>query len=146
MIIALLSTIAIVGSLVMMALPVNFVHRACGTELRRRYVQDRINPALKLFVADSFMSVSEPLLSFEGYDRVKHLGSFNTLIGFRAVFVGLPAAILAAVYLLLRLPTLAELNPGVLLAESAVIVVGAAMIVSSVRSYFRMLCLVKHGT
>ena len=66
----LIPTLVLVGSLVMLCLPVNFVHLACTTELRRIYIRERLEPLLREYSAPSIggvQTINGPF-TFEKFD------------------------------------------------------------------------------
>lgn len=134
-----LPTIVLVGALAMLALPVDQVHLAYGTELRRVYIQQYLQPRLRTLYYHRTDGLADRALLFEDFDRETHKGWFNALIPVRAGFVYLPSAVLFTYYLLLRSQT------GFQFAERpyevAMVVLGLAAIVINAGAFFRMLAL-----
>ena len=144
----LIPTLVLVGSLVMLCLPVNFVHLACTTELRRIYIRERLEPLLCEYSAPSIggvQAINGPF-TFEEFDRDLHHGTFNILIGVRAGFVALPSATLLGTYIVLRISNTANMGVLYMFVDPVVFLLGVVAVTSTVAAYFRMSSLITKGS
>jgi hypothetical protein len=94
-----LATVAALGSLLLSVLPINLSHIASSTELRRHYIEVRLEPRLRELLRAHRPQSSGPLLAFEEWDRSEHRGTYNAMLVTRAAFSLLPSVSLVVIYL-----------------------------------------------
>ncbi len=93
-----LPTALAIGALLLSLLPVNLAHIATSTELRRHYLEVRIEPRI-VALLNSYgrpENLQSPLMTFERFDRYENTMIYNWLIFGRALFSLAPATILAS--------------------------------------------------
>jgi len=129
-----LPTFVLLGSLAMIALPVDLVHLAYGTELRRVYIQTHLEPKFRELLTDHSELAA---FSYEKYDRVNHLKWSNALIVVRTGFVWLPSTILFGYFLTLRFQKLPSTELDWMI-EIAVILTGVIAIIFCIGSFFKV--------
>lgn len=134
---ASLPTITAIGAFLLSVLPVNLAHVATTTELRRHYLELRVEPQIIAIVGrHTQSSVSRRLLTFEQFDRYEHRKYYNTLIVGRAIFSLAPSAVLGTFS---AITTLQQMNSQVdqaalweVVLNLALVFLGFAMTVLSI--------------
>lgn len=92
-----LSTIGAIGALVLSVLPINLAHIASSTELRRHYIHSRLEPRIRGLLHPHRLDTSEPLMTFESFDRDEHRWWYDIMLATRSTFTLLPSLILAII-------------------------------------------------
>jgi hypothetical protein len=97
-----------IGALLMSVLPVNLAHIASSTELRRHYLELRVEPQIReiILAPDVTAQNAGPLMTFEQFDRYEHKGLYNSLIFVRSLFAAMPSLLLAGFCIALLVPKL----------------------------------------
>ena len=137
----LLPTLVSVGFLVLLCLPVNLIHLGSVTELRRIYIQQQLEPRLRVLGGSTAqLDPQHPrgVFSFEAFDRLQHRGAFNFVIGMRSAFMSLPAAVLFVTWIVLRVQLWATVEWWQWVVEAVVLVAGVVIVASIIGAFARM--------
>lgn len=97
---AVLEAVAAIGALILAVLPINLAHVSSSTELRRHYLQSRVEPRMRELLAPHQSDPTSPTLTFESFDRLEHRGLYNVMLLSRSVFTLLPSLILLGAFIL----------------------------------------------
>lgn len=136
-----------IGFVVFLCLPINLVHLASVTELRRLYVQENLEPRLRELAGNLSKDARPPsaggVFSFEAFDRDAHHGAFNFVIGVRSGFMSLPAMVLLGFYIFVRIQTWGQRTLPSLIIEGVLLAVGAFAIGVVIWSFVHIWQLIK---